>query len=130
MSDAAPIFLLLGIAAQWFTAAASIWLTWWAAQSRDALALRVSAMALVIVPALFWPTATMWLSSAGAGSMTSRAFLYGIVAAGIAALRALFLGGWSAVSRDSPHLRIGGAVIALLEVAGLAMQGIGLLARW
>ena len=129
MSSDNAVLLFASAVAQWFTAAAAIWLTWWAAQSRDALVLRVLAMVLVVVPAMLWPLVTMAVTL-NYEAVSRTAFLYGVLGAGVAVLRAVFLGIWAAVSRDRPYLRIGGAVIAVLQLAGLMVQGIGALVRW
>ena len=130
MSGENLVLLVIGMVAQWITAAAMIWLTWWAAQSRDAPALRVIAMVLVIVPALLWPFLTMRLSLDTYGSASRGAFLFGVSAAGIALLRALFLVIWAIVSKDRAYLRIGGGIIAGLMSVGLVMQAVGSLGRW
>lgn len=118
--------LLASMVGQWLAAAASIWLTWWAAQSRDALPLRIGAMTLVVVPALLWPAVTVAISMDQTGAVTSRAFLFGVLSAGVSLLRAIFLGVWATVSNDSAHLRIGGAVTAGLLVVSLALGLVGL----
>ena len=123
------VLLLVSVVVQWFTAAGMIWLTWWAAQSRDAPALRVIALVLVVVPALFWPVLTFSMTLDSGGSASRRIFLIGVVSAGVMIIRALLLTVWAIVSKDRPYLRIGGGVIAFLSIAGLALQGIGSLIR-
>ena len=129
MTSASTIFLMFGLVGQWLTAAGSIWLTWWAAQSRDAPPLRVIAMILVVGPALLWPWLTFTISANGYGSMVGRASMIGMLGVGVGVLRAMFLAVWAIVSGDRPGLRIGGAIVAGLLLVGMMIRGLGTLAR-
>jgi hypothetical protein len=101
---------------QWAAAAATLWLTWWAAQSRDSQALRVIAIVLVVVPALISPLISIPRPYA---TPAEQAALISLVFGGISLLRAILLIVWAIVSRDRAYLRIGGGVIAALTILGM-----------
>lgn len=128
MSISNPEVLLASLLAQWVATAGSLWLTWWAAQSRDALALRVIAMVLVIAPAVLMPVLN-YAIMVDRSSVTRMAVLFGLSAAVIAFARGIFLIVWAIVSKDRSYLRIGGAVIAALLILGIAIQALPSLLR-
>ncbi|WP_425228447.1 hypothetical protein [Sphingomonas sp.] len=130
MNDVHPLPMLLTVAMQWSIAAAAIWLTWWAAQSRDTPTLRVIAMTLVVVPALGWPLLTAWMTTGAYETISRRAFVFGAANVAIGIVRALFLAGWAALSRDRTYLRAGAAVIAGGQLLLLAGQAIVAVAQW
>lgn len=129
MSSIDLTVLIITAFAQWTATAGMLWLTWWAAQSRDPQALRIVAMVLVVVPALLWPLLSMSITMGGTESITSRAVLIGAMGAVVAVVRAFFLVVWAIVSKDRQYLRVGGGVIAFLQLAGLGVQLLGGLLR-
>ncbi len=102
---------------QWLGTAAAFWLVWWAARSRDAMALRIVALTLAIVPALLMPIVTTMIPYyRGFTSAATIGMGIALISAAIGLLRALFLILWAIVSKDTAGLRGGGAVIAGLLI--------------
>lgn len=128
MSISNPEVLLASLLAQWIAVAGSLWLTWWAAQSRDTVALRVIAMVLVIAPAVLMPMLNYAIMT-DRSSVTRMAALFGLSAAVISFARGIFLIVWAIVSRDRSYLRVGAAVIAALLILGIAIQALPSLLR-
>jgi hypothetical protein len=109
------------VLAQWTATASSLWLTWWAAQSRDPLALRVIALVLVIIPAVISPLLTL-PGMAMSMSVSERAMMISLFFGGFSVLRAILLFVWAIISKDRADLRIIGGLIALLLVVLIGVQ--------
>jgi hypothetical protein len=116
--------MLVNLLTQWLSAAGMIWLVWWAAQSRDALAWRVLAGVLVVVPALAWPVLTLMITMNSYQTVSNRALMFGILSASVTVLRALLLITWAITSKDRLYLRIGGGVIAMLSAVELSIAAL------
>jgi hypothetical protein len=104
---------------QWTATASTLYLVWWAAQTRDAAAFRIIALALVLIPALVGPIISIPRPNA---SMTEHMMLLTFFFGGIAVLRAIFLIVWAIVSKDGQGLRVGGGIVAAVGLIGLVVQ--------
>jgi hypothetical protein len=116
---------------QWLGTAAAFWLVWWAAQSRDATALKIVGLVLAIVPALLMPILSLMIPLyRGFSSAASIGTTFALISAAVGIARALFLAIWAIASKDAAILRIVGGVIAGLLIvfyliATMAMATMG-----
>ncbi|THD37962.1 MAG: hypothetical protein E7773_03010 [Sphingomonas sp.] len=107
--------------AQWTGVFGAFWLTWWAARSHDALAYRIIAVTLVILPAVAIPIAVLVVQNAD--RLGSGRFMIVSIATGVVGVvRGLFLIFWALLSKDTNALRAVGLVAAALMLAGVAAQ--------
>ena len=128
MSPAMGVSILLP---QWLGTAAAFWLVWWAARSRDPMALKIVALIVAIVPALLMPILSLMIPYyRGFSSAASIGTMIALISAAIGIARALFLIIWAIASKDAAILRIVGAVIAgllivcyLIAVMAMATMG-------
>ena len=104
----------------YIAAAEAILLTWWAARTRDGAAFRIVALVLVIVPVVLLPLLTLSVQF-GDGPIAQRMMVPSIAGAVAGLTRALFLLVWAVISKDKAGLRVGGGVIAGLQLAHLLL---------
>jgi hypothetical protein len=117
---------------QWLGTAAAFWLVWWAAQSRDATALKIIGLVLAIVPALLMPVLSLMIPFYRVvSSAASIGTTFALISAAVGIARALFLAIWAIASKDAAILRIVGGVIAgllivfyLIATMAMAMMGL------
>ena len=103
----------------WLSAAVSIWITWWAAQSRDPVALRAIAMATIIVPALVYPVINLVPMSESVAQRILVITLTGMI---VGLARGLVLLVWAGVSHDPAYLRIAGSAAGAASLLAALLQ--------